>query len=169
MKCIQLSNKLPVMGKKEWEQIILPSRDPYSLMENHSLELMKRTGHMEKGRGSCLEHIHARPVWFLGLFWCHIFLLGSSVFNGSGPLLFSKCWGLMERRVPILSRPPGTKKPPGKACFASVGLELPSWFGTGFHQDFHPLASRCPSPANTWAFGTGQPKTQERPVGQVEV
>lgn len=48
------------------------------------------------------------------------FLLRLSMSNGSGLLLFSKCWVLMERRVPILPRPPGTKQLPGKTYFARV-------------------------------------------------
>lgn len=57
----------------------------------------------------------------LGVFGCHIFLLGSSIFSGSGLLFFSEYWGQMEVSFPVLHRPPvGTEKPPREVCFAGV-------------------------------------------------
>lgn len=79
-----------------------PEEIPTPLTHNHSLEVVKTTGHMERGRGSCLEQVYARQVWLLGVFGCHIFLLGLSTFSGSGLPFFSEWWGRMEVRVPIL-------------------------------------------------------------------
>lgn len=76
---------------------------------------------MERGRRRCLEWMHARQVWLLGVFGYHIFLLGLPIFSGSGLPFCSECWGQMEVRVPVLPRPPvGTEKPPGEVCFAGV-------------------------------------------------
>lgn len=79
-----------------------PAEIPALLTCNHSLEVVKTTGHMETRRGSRLQQVHARQVWLLGVFECHIFLLGFSTFSGSGLPFFSECWSPTEVRVPIL-------------------------------------------------------------------
>jgi len=98
-----------------------PAEIPAPVRRNHSLEVVKTAAHTERGRGSCLEQVHARQLRLLGVFGCHIFLLSFSIFSGSGSLFFGECWGQMEVRVPILPRPPaGTEKFPEEACFARV-------------------------------------------------
>lgn len=147
-----------------------PAEIPALLTCNHSLEVVKTTGHMETRRGSCLEQVHARQVWLLGVFECHIFFLGFSTFSGSGLPFFSECWSRMEVRVPVLPRPPaGTENPPREACFAGVlGWSCPAVLAPGFSRTSALIISLLLIPQCV-SLGTGQPQTQERPAVRAEV
>lgn len=106
-----------------------PEEIPAPLTHNHSLEVVKTTGHMETERGGCLKQVYAKQVWLLGVFRCHVFLLGLPTFSGSGLPFFSEWWGWMKVRVPVLPRRPmGTEKPPREACFAGgLGWREECW------------------------------------------